>query len=182
MGNIFGRWQGSDAAAGAVLTGSHCDAIPLAGMYDGTLGVIGGIEALAALRRAVSLRCGSRGSGRAVIASVAAATRVLCCRACPAAWRLRVPRLAALLLLLGACAWLCVLLPLQGFRPKRSLEVIMFTSEEPTRFKLSCIGSRAMAGALGADVLDAKRDDNGTSFLEVMAGQCWGGVSTAGGA
>jgi hypothetical protein len=31
MGNIFGRLQGSDKSAGAVLTGSHCDAIPLAG-------------------------------------------------------------------------------------------------------------------------------------------------------
>jgi hypothetical protein len=34
----------------------------------------------------------------------------------------------------------------QGFKPGRSLEVMMFTSEEPTRFGLSCIGSRAMAG------------------------------------
>ena len=31
MGNIFGRWEGSDPSAGSVLTGSHCDAIPLAG-------------------------------------------------------------------------------------------------------------------------------------------------------
>ena len=31
MGNIFGRFEGSDASAGSVLTGSHCDAIPLAG-------------------------------------------------------------------------------------------------------------------------------------------------------
>lgn len=54
MGNIFGKWQGSDASLGSVLAGSHCDAIPLAGMYDGTLGVIGAIEALAALKRAVS--------------------------------------------------------------------------------------------------------------------------------
>lgn len=27
-----------------------------------------------------------------------------------------------------------------GFKPKRSLEVIMFTSEEPTRFGISCLG------------------------------------------
>ena len=44
---------------------------------------------------------------------------------------------------------------------------MMFTSEEPTRFGLSCAGSRAMAGALEPDALDAKRDENGTSFLEV---------------
>jgi hypothetical protein len=55
----------------------------------------------------------------------------------------------------------------QGFKPKRSLEVMMFTSEEPTRFKLSCIGSRAMSGALTADVLDVKLDENGTDFRKV---------------
>lgn len=39
-----------------------------------------------------------------------------------------------------------------GFVPARPLEVVMFTSEEPTRFALSCSGSRAMAGACwGAD-------------------------------
>ena len=34
-----------------------------------------------------------------------------------------------------------------GFVPAKPLEVVMFTSEEPTRFALSCSGSRAMAGA-----------------------------------
>jgi ureidoglycolate amidohydrolase len=54
MGNVFGVWLGSEPDLGMVLTGSHCDAIPLAGAYDGTLGVVGAIEALAALKRAVS--------------------------------------------------------------------------------------------------------------------------------
>lgn len=31
VGNIYGRLPGSDPSAGAVVTGSHCDAIPLAG-------------------------------------------------------------------------------------------------------------------------------------------------------
>ena len=35
-----------------------------------------------------------------------------------------------------------------GFVPAKPIEVVMFTSEEPTRFGLSCSGSRAMAGAL----------------------------------
>ena len=65
------------------------------------------------------------------------------------------------------CMWSSGLPYPQGFQPKRSLEVMMFTSEEPTRFKLSCVGSRAMAGALTADVLDVKLDENGTSFREV---------------
>ena len=33
-----------------------------------------------------------------------------------------------------------------GFVPKVPIEAIMFTSEEPTRFGLSCSGSRAIAG------------------------------------
>ena len=64
------------------MTGSHCDAIPLAGLYDGTLGVIGGAAAVKALRQA-------------------------------------------------------------GFNPAKPIEVIMFTSEEPTRFGLGCIGRSA---------------------------------------
>lgn len=39
MGNIYGRLPGSDPAAAAVATGSHTDAIPGAGAYDGTVGV-----------------------------------------------------------------------------------------------------------------------------------------------
>lgn len=38
MGNIYGRLPGSDPAAAAVATGSHTDAIPGAGAYDGTVG------------------------------------------------------------------------------------------------------------------------------------------------
>lgn len=34
MGNIFGRWEGTQSS-GAILTGSHCDAIPLAGALQG---------------------------------------------------------------------------------------------------------------------------------------------------
>jgi hypothetical protein len=32
MGNIFGRLKGSDTSLGSVLSGSHCDAIPMAGV------------------------------------------------------------------------------------------------------------------------------------------------------
>ncbi|KAG2501988.1 hypothetical protein HYH03_000484 [Edaphochlamys debaryana] len=118
MGNIFGRWEGSDASAGSVLTGSHCDAIPLAGMYDGTLGVIGAIEAVAALQRA-------------------------------------------------------------GFKPSRPIEVLFFTSEEPTRFGLSCSGSRAMAGALTAEALESKLDSQGRHFLQVANEVGYGAASTS---
>jgi ureidoglycolate amidohydrolase len=49
LGNMFARWQGS--GAGAVGTGSHIDAIPHSGRFDGTVGVLGGLEAIRALRR-----------------------------------------------------------------------------------------------------------------------------------
>lgn len=51
IGNIFGRWEGSEASLPAVGSGSHTDAIPYAGKYDGVLGVLGAIEAIRALQR-----------------------------------------------------------------------------------------------------------------------------------
>jgi ureidoglycolate amidohydrolase len=62
VGNTFIRLAGEDETLPAVATGSHIDAIPHAGMYDGTVGVLGGLEALRAvkasgakLRRAIEL-------------------------------------------------------------------------------------------------------------------------------
>src|SRR3982074_860172 len=51
VGNTSARWNGSDPAAPAVGTGSHIDAIPNAGKYDGVVGVLGGLEAIRALRQ-----------------------------------------------------------------------------------------------------------------------------------
>jgi ureidoglycolate amidohydrolase len=50
VGNLFGRWAGTDPDAAAVLTGSHIDTTLNAGRYDGVLGVLGAIEAVRALR------------------------------------------------------------------------------------------------------------------------------------
>jgi len=97
VGNTFIRWQGTDASLGTVGTGSHTDAIPHAGMYDGTVGVLGGLEAMRALKES-------------------------------------------------------------GFTPKRSIETLMLTSEEPTRFGIGCIGSRLLGGALDADEADKLLD------------------------
>ena len=97
VGNTFMRWQGTDVSLGAVGTGSHTDAIPHAGMYDGTVGVLGGLEAMRALKES-------------------------------------------------------------GFTPKRSIETLMFTSEEPTRFGIGCIGSRLLGGVIDAEEADKLPD------------------------
>lgn len=106
VGNIFGRWEGYKPELGAVSTGSHIDAIPYSGKYDGVVGVLGAIEAINVLKRS-------------------------------------------------------------GFKPKKSLEVIMFTSEEPTRFGISCLGSRLMAGSEAlAKSLKRTVDNQNISFLD----------------
>ncbi len=109
LGNTFIRLEGTQPDLPAVGTGSHTDAIPFSGRFDGTVGVLGGLEALRAIKRA-------------------------------------------------------------GLRPKRSLEVLMFTAEEPTRFGLGCLGSRALAGAISLEEMRALRDANGVS-LETARGK-----------
>src|SRR5690242_18503660 len=51
IGNTFARWEGLRPDLPAIATGSHIDAIPGAGRFDGTVGVLGGIEAIRALKR-----------------------------------------------------------------------------------------------------------------------------------
>src|SRR6185436_18624915 len=52
IGNLFARWPGKTPALPPVATGSHIDAIPNAGRYDGIVGVLGAVEAIRSLRRA----------------------------------------------------------------------------------------------------------------------------------
>ncbi len=54
-----------------------------------------------------------------------------------------------------------------GFQPVRPIELLMFTSEEPTRFGIGCLGSRALSGALAAESMAALRDTEGRAFDEV---------------
>jgi len=106
IGNIYARWEGSDASLPAIATGSHIDAIPLSGMYDGTVGVYGGLAAIRDLKNT-------------------------------------------------------------GYQPKRSVELILFTSEEPTRFKLGCVGSRMLCGQLTKEDVVKLVDDEGNYFDDV---------------
>jgi ureidoglycolate amidohydrolase len=119
IGNLFARWQGRDDSLSAVATGSHIDAIPDSGRFDGTVGVLGAIEAVRALRRA-------------------------------------------------------------GFQPDRSIDIVMFTSEEPTRFGVGCIGSRALSGALAPEALATLVDSDGRGFEEVRRaeGGCVGALDS----
>ena len=87
-------------SAPAVGTGSHIDAIPNAGKYDGVVGVLGGLEAIRALQQS-------------------------------------------------------------GFRPRNSIELLIFTSEEPTRFGIGCLGSRLLSGTLSADSARKLTDNDG---------------------
>jgi len=56
-GNLFLRFEGTDANAAPVLTGSHLDSQPSGGKFDGVYGVLAGIEAVQAIRDAqIALR------------------------------------------------------------------------------------------------------------------------------
>ncbi len=59
FGNVYGLWEGTDPQAPRVLTGSHFDTTLNAGKYDGTLGVLGAIDAVRRLRgEGIEPRCG----------------------------------------------------------------------------------------------------------------------------
>jgi N-carbamoyl-L-amino-acid hydrolase len=103
VGNLFARWLGKDSHLAPVATGSHIDAIPNAGRYDGVVGVLGALEAVRALKRC-------------------------------------------------------------GFEPRRSIELMIFTAEEPTRFGMGCLGSRLLSGALAPEKAAALRDAEGITL------------------
>lgn len=48
--NLFGYLPGRDAGGKTILLGSHLDAVPGGGIYDGALGVVAAIEAVQAIR------------------------------------------------------------------------------------------------------------------------------------
>jgi ureidoglycolate amidohydrolase len=106
VGNVFARWNGSDRDASAIATGSHIDAIPNSGRYDGTVGVLGGLEAIRALQKC-------------------------------------------------------------GFKPRRSIELVLFTSEEPTRFGIGCLGSRLLSGALSSERAAVLQDTEGATLDQI---------------
>ena len=54
-----------------------------------------------------------------------------------------------------------------GYKPRRSIELVIFTAEEPTRFGIGCLGSRMMAGALSPAQALTLRDKEGRGLEEL---------------
>ena len=50
FGNLIGRLKGKNPQAPVLMVGSHLDTQPLGGRFDGALGVLGGVEAIATLK------------------------------------------------------------------------------------------------------------------------------------
>ena len=51
FGNIFGKLEGTLPDAPSVIVGSHFDSVPNGGAYDGTAGVVVGLEVAALFKR-----------------------------------------------------------------------------------------------------------------------------------
>ncbi|ASL40192.1 MULTISPECIES: allantoate amidohydrolase [Acetobacter] len=104
-GNLIGRYEALTPNAPALLIGSHLDSVKNAGKYDGTLGVILGIEAIARFHA-------------------------------------------------------------QQKRFPFAIEIIGFGDEEGSRFPVSMLTSRAVAGSL--DTLPDVQDTQGTSIQQAL--------------
>lgn len=55
-----------------------------------------------------------------------------------------------------------------GVKYARSIIVVIYTSEEPTRFKLGCLGSRAMAGKLSLAEAEKLVDEENRTLPQVL--------------
>jgi N-carbamoyl-L-amino-acid hydrolase len=103
VGNTLARLAGSEPDLPPVATGSHIDTAPNAGRYSGTVGVLGGLEAIRALQAG-------------------------------------------------------------GFQPRRSVELILFSASEPTRFGIGCLGSRLLSGTMPAWKTERLIDKDGKTL------------------
>lgn len=107
FGNLYGRKEGSDPNAPAVLFGSHIDSVPSGGNFDGVVGVLSGIEVLRHLRE-------------------------------------------------------------ENIVTAHPLELVVFMSEESSRFGVATLGSKAACGHLTTDELHARRDKEGKSLYDIL--------------
>jgi len=108
IGNIFGRWEGMDPDRPVIILGSHLDSVRNGGKYDGSLGVLMGLELIRVLQ-------------------------------------------------------------VGGIRTLHSIEVAVFSSEEPNQFSISTLGSRAMTGKLDLEMLKRATGKDGLSLEKAVA-------------
>lgn len=62
----------------------------------------------------------------------------------------------------------CRIIQARKLAHKRSIVVVVFTSEEPTRFGIGCIGSRFLAGKLTWEECNEIKDENGCSLQRIL--------------
>lgn len=62
----------------------------------------------------------------------------------------------------------CRMIREAGIEHKRDITVVVFSSEEPTRFGSGCLGSRAMAGRLSLEETKKLVDDDGKSLYSIL--------------
>ena len=56
-----------------------------------------------------------------------------------------------------------------AFEPQRSIELLLFTAEEPTRFGLGCLGSRMLSGGLDSAADARLKDSEGSTLAQLRA-------------
>ena len=56
----------------------------------------------------------------------------------------------------------------KNFNPERPVVLALFTEEEGARFRVPCLGSRLMTGAIAAETARALTDDDGVTLAEAM--------------
>ncbi|MEB1808512.1 MAG: Zn-dependent hydrolase [Bacillaceae bacterium] len=60
------------------------------------------------------------------------------------------------------------LLQQENFKPKHDIVLVVFAAEEPTRFGVGCLGSRALTGMITPADLDSWKDKDHVSLKEVL--------------
>lgn len=96
--NLIARREGTEPGLAPIMIGSHSDTVPSGGRFDGTLGVLAGLELMRALNDL-------------------------------------------------------------GITTRHPVELVDFLAEEPSEYGVSCVGSRAMTGALSSDLLRLEEPD-----------------------
>lgn len=108
LGNIRARYQGTAPSLPPLWIGSHIDSVRHGGMYDGVVGVVGGLEVVSVLRE-------------------------------------------------------------EGYRPRRSIEVVIFSEEEGSNFGTTMVGSKCLAGELGLADLERLKNGEDVSCVQMAA-------------